>query len=50
MSKRRDRPMVGDERQTIAVHLKDRRVIGVAKVGRASRNISEHPLQVRRQA
>ena len=41
-----DRPMVGDDAEKVAVHPKDRRVIGVAKAGSACRNICEYPLQV----
>jgi hypothetical protein len=40
--------MVGDKVQEVSVYLMDRRVIGVAKAGRACCNIYEHPLQVHR--
>jgi hypothetical protein len=42
------RPMVRYEALTVTVHLKDRRVIGVAKAGCARCDFFEHTLQVRR--
>jgi len=44
------RPMVGDEAQTDAVHLKDRSVIGIAKTNRARPDFCEDGLQVRLRA
>ena len=44
----RDRPMVGDAAEKIAVHQEDRRVISVAKAGSARRYVGEHALEVRR--
>ena len=45
-----DWPMVGDEPEHLTVHLTDHRVIGIAKAGRAGRDLYEHVLQVRRRA
>jgi len=43
----RDRPMVGNVAEKVAVHLEDRNVIGVKKAGSARRHHSEHALEVR---
>ena len=39
---RRDRPSFGDKAEKDAVHLKDRRVISIAKASRARRDLREH--------
>src|SRR5262245_28249518 len=43
----RDRPLVGNVAEKVAVHLEDRNVIGVKKAGSARRHHSEHALEVR---
>jgi hypothetical protein len=40
-------PMVGDQPENVAFHLKNRRVIGITKASRARRDLCEHAWQIR---